>query len=111
MGAFQLSLEIGFEEKTYNIEICLTFHVNLQLSINIFLKPFLNLYSKYEEIIETPNLLLKSSKFETLSEIPSNSYMVTSRWLGEATSLKSMLQAALKPTGSSLRRTGNPKTF
>ena len=35
MGAFQLSLVIWLEERIHTVEICLTFHVNLQLSINI----------------------------------------------------------------------------
>lgn len=75
--AFQLSLVIWLAERTYTIEICLTFHVNLQLSINIKKKTPLNLYSKYQGITETPNLLLKSvASFYTLSEMQSNSYVV-----------------------------------
>ena len=38
MGAFQLSLVIWLEERIHTVEICLTFHVNLQLSINILKK-------------------------------------------------------------------------
>lgn len=40
MGAFQLSLVIRLEERIHTVEICLTFHVNLQLSINIKKKNF-----------------------------------------------------------------------
>lgn len=73
--------------------------------------PLLNLYSKYRGIIETSNLLLEvCGEFYTLSEMQSNSYVVTFKREG-ATLLKPMLQAALEQTGSSRKRTGNPKTF
>lgn len=44
MGAFQLSLVIRLEERIHTVEICLTFHVNLQLSINIKKKKNFSIY-------------------------------------------------------------------
>lgn len=46
-----------------------------------------------------------------LEWMQSDSYVGLFKREGEAALLKPMLQAALEQTGSSLKRTGNPKTF
>lgn len=50
MGSFLLSLEIWLEERTHTIEICLIFHVSLQLSTNVKKKKIL--FSIYIQNIE-----------------------------------------------------------